>query len=89
MIPHAAGFGYRAGMRTVFAAVFAASLALSACGPKRANQCPGNHTGTCVNGEVCSFDRKRGCQICECRPFDQVNTGNDPDDPNPPIPVHD
>lgn len=60
----------------------------AACGPKRANQCQGNTTGGCVNGEVCSTDRKRGCQVCQCRPFDQTPNGTDPDDPGPPIPVH-
>ena len=60
------------------------------CGPKAKNQCPGNATGQCVNGEVCSFDSQRGCQVCQCRPFDQVPTGNDPDDKGqPPVPVHD
>jgi hypothetical protein len=76
-------------MRTMVAALFAMLAVSAACGPKRANQCAGNATGTCVNGEVCSFDHHRGCQVCQCRPFDQTNTGHDPDDPNPPIPVHD
>jgi len=63
-------------------------VALTACGPKHKNQCPGNATGHCVNGEVCSFDHERGCQVCQCRPFDQTPSGTDPDDPNPPVPVH-
>jgi hypothetical protein len=71
------------------ALALAASLAgATACGPKHKNQCAGTVAHGCVNGEVCSFDRQRGCQVCECRPFDQTPTGNDPDDPNPPIPVH-
>ena len=61
---------------------------LAACGPKHKNQCAGNATSGCVNGEVCSFDRKLGCQVCQCRPWDQTDTGQDPDDPNPPVPVH-
>ena len=61
----------------------------TACGPKRKNQCAGNVTGTCVNGEVCSMDRNRGCQVCQCRPWDQTPIGTDPDDQgSPPIPVH-
>ena len=73
-------------MRTI--ACVALALA-AACGPKTTNQCASNTTGKCVNGEVCSFDKAKGCQVCECRPFDQTNTKNDPDDPNPPVPVHD
>jgi len=64
------------------------AIAAAGCGPKVKNQCPGTVARGCVNGEVCSFDRRRGCQVCQCRPFDQTPTGNDPDDPNPPIPVH-
>ena len=64
------------------------AAAAAGCGPKHKNQCPGTTAQGCVNGEVCSFDRGRGCQVCQCRPFDQTPTGNDPDDPNPPIPVH-
>ncbi len=60
----------------------------AACGPKRKNQCAGNVTGACVNGEVCSMDRERGCQVCQCRPWDQTPTANDPDDVSPTIPVH-
>ncbi|MBL0218617.1 MAG: hypothetical protein IPQ07_32655 [Myxococcales bacterium] len=78
-------------MRSLHSAILAlvAVVSLGACGPKRKNQCPGTTAGTCVNGEVCSMDRKRGCQICQCRPLNETNTGNDPDDPNPPVPVHD
>ena len=56
-------------------------LLAAGCGPKALNQCPGNVTAHCVAGEQCSFDRARGCQVCQCRPFDQVPSGNDPDDP--------
>lgn len=66
----------------------ALGLGLAACGPKRTDQCAGNATGHCLNGEVCSLDRGRGCLVCQCRPYDQTDTGHDPDDPNPPIPVH-
>jgi hypothetical protein len=87
MIPHVGGVRVPSGMRSILVAL---TLVLAAgCGPKVKNQCPGNTAGTCVNGEVCSMDRHRGCQVCQCRPFDQTNTGNDPDDPNPPLPVHD
>jgi hypothetical protein len=55
-------------------------LALGACGPKHSNQCPDNNTGHCLNGDVCSLDRNRGCQVCQCRPIDQIPTGRDPDD---------
>ena len=74
--------------RCVSLALVLALAAAAGCGPKHKNQCPGNVAHGCVNGEVCSFDRQRGCQVCACRPFDQTPTGNDPDDPNPPIPVH-
>jgi hypothetical protein len=75
------------GWMRVIAIVLAAAGA-GGCGPKRTNQCPGNVAHGCVAGEVCSFDRQRGCQVCECRPFDQTPSGHDPDDPTPPIPVH-
>ncbi|MFN0248005.1 MAG: hypothetical protein ACKV2T_14035 [Kofleriaceae bacterium] len=68
---------------------------LAACGPKVKNQCPGNVTGTCVAGEQCTFDQKRGCQVCQCAPLDNAAQddplGNDrnPDDRSmPPKPVH-
>ncbi len=64
-------------------------LVVAACGPKRKNQCVGNTASGCVNGEVCSFDRAKGCHICVCRPWDQTPAGNDPDDRGaPPAPVH-
>ena len=71
--------------------LFLLSLSLAGaagCGPKHKNQCPGTVAQGCLNGEVCSFDRQRGCQVCQCRPYDQTPSGNDPDDQNPPIPVH-
>jgi hypothetical protein len=68
--------------------ILIALAVMAGCGPKRKNQCPGTTARGCVNGEVCSFDRGRGCQVCQCRPWDQTNTGQDPDDPTPPIPVH-
>jgi hypothetical protein len=66
-----------------------AIAAAAGCGSNTKNQCPGSVARSCLNGQVCSFDRKRGCQVCECRPWDQTPTGHDPDDPNPPVPVHD
>ncbi|HEU0036028.1 MAG TPA: hypothetical protein VFQ53_35695 [Kofleriaceae bacterium] len=64
-------------------------LVVAGCQKPHPNQCASNTTGACVNGEVCSLDRARGCQVCQCRPYDQVPQGNDPDDPTPPYPVHD
>ena len=66
-------------MRTVLIAML-----LAGCFPKHKNQCPGNATAHCVNGEVCSFDSHQNCQICQCRPYDQIPTGQDPDDPGKP-----
>lgn len=81
-------------MRSVLACLVA-TAALAACGPKVKNQCAGNTTGNCVAGEQCSFDAKRGCQVCQCAPLDNANQddpfGNDrnPDDRSqPPEPVH-
>lgn len=68
--------------------VIALVLAAAGCGAKQKNQCPGATAQGCVNGEVCSFDQARGCRVCQCRPFDQTPMGNDPDDGQPPIPVH-
>jgi hypothetical protein len=69
--------------------LFVIALLLAAgCGPKVKNQCSGNATAHCVNGEQCSFDRALGCQVCQCRPFDQTPTGNDPDDPGRPPDTH-
>jgi hypothetical protein len=67
-------------MRTMWLVIVLAA----GCGSKHPNQCPDNHTKMCVNGDVCSFERRRGCQVCECRPFDQNPSGRDPDDPHPP-----
>ena len=68
---------------------------LAACGPKPKNQCASNTAGHCVSGEQCTFDEKRGCQVCQCAPLDQATQddpfANDrsPDDRSqPPEPVH-
>ena len=60
-------------------------LVLSACGPKRKNQCPGNTTGTCLAGEKCTWDRAHNCQACVCESIngDQTNP-RDPSDPTGP-----
>ena len=70
--------------------VVVVALAAIACGPKRKNQCPGNVAGTCAfNDQVCSFDRKRGCQVCQCRSLLSPTRDPEPDDPSaPPSPVH-
>jgi hypothetical protein len=75
-------------MRWVISIGVAVTAALAGCGPKHKNQCPGNTAQACVNGEVCSFDRSRGCHVCQCRPYDQTPMGDDPDSPTPAIPVH-
>lgn len=77
----------RIGARTRLALALALA-GVAGCMPKQANQCPGSVARGCVAGQVCSFDRQRGCQVCQCRPFDQTPSGNDPDDPAPPLPVH-
>jgi hypothetical protein len=69
--------------------LLALTLFAGGCSKPRPNQCPSNLTGVCLNGEVCTFDRGRGCQSCMCRELDKSNTGHDPDDSNPPVPVHD
>lgn len=69
-------------------------LLLAACGPKNKNQCAGNTAGNCVTGEQCSFDQKRGCQVCQCAPLDKADKDDpfgdkNPDDRSqPPEPVH-
>jgi hypothetical protein len=70
----------------------AIAAAAVGCGAKQNNQCPATSPGTtprvCLSGEVCSFNRSSGCQVCQCRPWGQPPTANDPDDPKPAIPVH-
>lgn len=77
-------------MRAFAITVILLTGALGACATKRANECPTSKASHCVNGEVCSMDREKGCQVCMCRRWDD-NDGElktEPDDPNPPFPVH-
>lgn len=80
-------------MRSVLVLVVLAALA--ACGPKVKNQCAGTTAGNCVTQEQCSFDAKRGCQVCQCAPLNEADQddpfrgGKNPDDRSqPPEPVH-
>ncbi|HUS31704.1 MAG TPA: hypothetical protein VMZ53_24550 [Kofleriaceae bacterium] len=64
-------------------------IVATACRAERTNHCPSNVTSNCISGEVCSMDRQRGCQVCQCRPWDGTPRSKDPDDEGtPPIPVH-
>lgn len=73
-----------------------ALLVVAACGPKPQKQCAS--AGFCVTGEICDFDRKLGCQVCTCDPWDDAGqqqgrtTDTGPagpaNAPGPPIPVH-
>ena len=74
-------------MRSVLSLALVFALA-AACGPKAKNgTCPASRALGCRNGQVCSHHPERGCQVCQCRPVDAIDTANDPDDMNPPIPV--
>jgi hypothetical protein len=40
---------------------------LGACAePKVANRCAGDVNPPCLTRVVCSFDQKRGCEVCTC-----------------------
>ncbi len=78
-----------------YALLVAIVAVLGACGPKTKNQCAGNTAGNCVTGEQCTFDQKRGCQVCQCAPLENGNqddpfadTKNPDDRSMPPEPVH-
>ena len=51
-----------------------------ACNKPRPNACPGQNLSMCVAGDQCSFDEKRGCNVCVCKPLDDELSGPDPDD---------
>jgi hypothetical protein len=71
--------------------VLVLAFALLGCGPKHTHQCPGNAAGPCAfNDEVCSFDQKRGCQVCQCRPMNGSSSNlTEPDAQGlPPEPTH-
>jgi hypothetical protein len=69
-------------------AALVAALGAAGC-PRRSGQCSTSRASNCLAGEVCSFDRKAGCQVCTCRPLDGDFTQPDPDDTSRPPPIHD
>jgi hypothetical protein len=68
--------------------IWIAIAVMAGCGPKQKNQCPDTTAQGCITDEVCGFDQARGCRVCQCRSHGQGKTGTEPDDTNPPIPVH-
>ena len=49
-------------------------------GPKPEDRCPGTVTIGCVTDEICSFDRRRGCLVCQCDEMGRPLSRPPPDD---------
>lgn len=60
------------------ATLFAIVMLGAGCTKPRGTACPGNAPDHCVADQVCTFDDKLGCHVCECEPLD-----NQPGTPNP------
>ncbi|MBN2495988.1 MAG: hypothetical protein JXR96_15455 [Deltaproteobacteria bacterium] len=51
----------------ILLALLAASLLLGGCksGP-RAGECPESMGLRCMTRKICSYDSRRGCELCQC-----------------------
>src|SRR5262249_45695097 len=69
---------------TVRAAVFTilccCGISKPARGPKPEDRCPGTMTIGCYTDEICSFDRQRGCLVCQCDEMGRPLSRPRPDD---------
>ena len=76
-----------------FAALLAAvlfALALAACRTiPVAGECPEAQDLRCLTKKVCSEDRDRGCQVCQCEAPYLANPSNSPDSAVPALPHQD